>query len=218
MTDDGAQGAAPPAEAKPIAPARAPARDPVRPTTFEEWVRSVVRQPEIVRAVHLHAPVALARGRTPVEVSVSGVGVLTVDDYARFVWGACTTTVFVRAQPKVTVRFVGLTAFSSQELSLSSVVHEVPRRVVVTKSAPDMLEEEPRLSLSLALPRAPDVGSAFAVPSRAEIAALADVRASAPDARAPVDRVLQVLASRVASLAVRARVEIPVVEGDVDER
>jgi len=224
MNDDGAREPAPPAVVEMAAPsakrapARDPARDPERPRTIEEWLRRAVRPPEIVRAVHVHAPVALARGRTPVEIAVSGIGVLTVDDFARFVWGACTTTVLVRAQPRVTVRFVGLTAFSVQELSLTSVVHEVPRRVVVTKSAPDVLAEEPRLALSLAIPRAPDAHRALALPSRAAIASRANVRASGPDARAPIDRVVQVLASRAASLAVRARVEVPVVEGEVDER
>jgi hypothetical protein len=175
-----------------------------RPRSFEVWWERLVSLPELVRVVHLHAPVALAGGRTPVEIVASGVGVLIVDDTHHFVWGVFHRTLHIRVQPRVTVRFIGLAGIREQVLSLESVVTETPRRIVVKSDGLPLFDGDEAV-VHVRAPRPLPVAIEALAPSRAPLRALASVRSTVEPMRTRVNDSVFKLSARTRALSLRIR-------------
>jgi len=175
-----------------------------RPRSLGAWWKRLVARPELVRVVHVHAPVALAGGRTPIEIIASGVGLLIVDDARHLVVGVFHRTIRVRVQPRVTVRFIGLAGAASQVLPLESVVSESPRRIVVESNGLPLFVGDDAVVV-MRVPQPLPVELEALAPARAPLRTLASVRAVCTPLRTHVNESLTSLFSRAGALSIRIR-------------
>lgn len=99
-------------------------------TFFAHLVGLFVR-PRIQTVEQIHAPIALARGRTPVRVLTTGTGRLQVGDLNLWTTGHTEHNVLVDVHPEVRVHFRNLRGRAMSTLVLEGLQSHIPARLQV---------------------------------------------------------------------------------------